>query len=534
MGSNNSAHGNYLGDNYEKIVPSDYSLSYFWLLGILSRSTNLDAITIWKLTPGILFLIVPFIVYEIGSSLGNAETGLWSCITFFGLGAFNTEWFVNPDRNWGTFGLTIGKPYEVLSILLLLYWSIKFSHWITCKTIDRKSILVTIIIGAILLLTYYPYFVFGIMALLICWFLEKDTSAKVKIVSYGVALASGVILALPCWLPYIISYITTPHDPNYRMLYVALWHFDPTLYTFGLGYFGSLFWLGVYALKDFMLNRTVKLLAMMVLICYGAATLSFITYPIAGISFLPAKWSEVLLILFGVLSGKGLQELKDRILPTQPNRFWMFVLLLLFIPSPFLWNGFTDANLRASANDQQIINKTKTIITSSELATNTETLTVLANPSIAFAIPAFTQWRLYLSPNIHYSNPLAQFQERSQNVRQLNYAVSPDDMEQKVRSMGINVLIMNKDNDSYIIYVHHSAKPTTILTADPWPFPYDAIRIPSNLFSSKYFKKTYEDDEIVVLVDTFRIKSTNLTGHKLFTSPQPGGVVYSHVIHSEQ
>ena len=122
------------------------------------------------------------------------------------------------------------------------------------------SIVGCIVMGTFLLLDYYPFFFLLLAIVGVYGLLEKDTAIRSRIKAFGVAIGSGVIFSAPFWFPYAYSYFIGPHDPNYRVSYIALSHFDPTLYTVGLGYFGSLFWLGFYTLRSFATERSMKLL----------------------------------------------------------------------------------------------------------------------------------------------------------------------------------------------------------------------------------------------------------------------------------
>ncbi len=155
---NNAIHGNYFGDSYERTIPSDYPLLYFSVLGTASRIIGLNAISAWRFAPVILFLLLPFVIYEIGHSLKDPETGIWCCVSFFGLGAMKTELFVEPVRNWGTFTMAIQKPYELLGELILLYCLIRLSCWIALEKLSAMSIVGCIVMGTFLLLDYYPFF----------------------------------------------------------------------------------------------------------------------------------------------------------------------------------------------------------------------------------------------------------------------------------------------------------------------------------------------------------------------------------------
>ncbi len=275
----------------------------------------------------------------------------------------------------------------------------------------------------------------------------------------------------------------------------------------------------------------MKLLLITILACYVLVLASFIAYPIAHISLLPAKWSQFLLVAFGILAGKGIRDLSEKVQRRFVNQFYVYALLLLITPSPLLWNVFTDQNLQVASADAQLIAQTNSMITSSEAALENKTLTVLANAPVAFAIPTLCQWQLYLAPNIHYSNPLAPFGDHAGRVRGLTNVSSPDDMEQSIRSMGVDVLIMNKDGDFFILWVPRDTSRDSILTANIWPFTHDAIRVQSARFESGYFEKVYEDDAFVVIVDLLSSRSLSRTVHEpspaQYSKPKPLGIEVS-------
>lgn len=517
---NNVIHGNYLGDAYARGLPTDYSLLYFWILGTVARIIGLDALAAWRLAPAVLLLGAPFLIYRIGSDLRDSETGFWCCVAFFGLAAFHTEWFISPDRRWGTYASLIAKPHELLATLLLLYWCIRLARLSAGNALSRASMIGSGVVGALLVLTYYPLFVLGLAVLSAYAIFERDTAVRRNFLIYAASFGLlGLALSSLGWLPFLSALLTKAHEPSYRAYYLALWHFDPTLYTFGLGYFGAVFVLGAWALKDFGVDRAIKLLLILVACCYAVVLATFILYPLAGLSFLPQKWSEILLPLMAVLAGRGLRSLRDR-LPNPPRPLLVYLALLVLIPSPLTWNVFTDPELGPAASDRDLVAAARALVASMQPASGQTALTVLATPPIAYAIPAVSTWQLYLAPNIHYSDPLAQYKLHAGQAMQLGRIATPDDMDRALRSMGVQVLVMGKGGEALLIEVDGDARPQSLLSPDASPYQVEVVRIRPRLFDAPYFTKVYEDQQYVAFVDVAAMQGLTATDccNRLVTS----------------
>ncbi|MEJ5241526.1 MAG: hypothetical protein WHS87_10050 [Anaerolineales bacterium] len=243
---NNVIHGNYFGDYYQKVTPLDYPPLFFWLLGTLSRWSHLDAITAWRLFPLVLLALWPFLLFQLGKKLGNEETAIWISAGALGIGTLNTRFFgfTLPQRDWGIFSLTLNKPYEILAAFLLLNWIIQAS--ISKFKLNKINFVKIFLTGGIIALLYYPFLAPGALALILEYWREKSCVLRRNILQTSLAFLSGAfIFGLPFWGTIAYGFINFPSGANYRTHYIALWHFDPTGYTVGLGYVGGLFIFGL-------------------------------------------------------------------------------------------------------------------------------------------------------------------------------------------------------------------------------------------------------------------------------------------------
>ncbi len=372
---NNVIHGNYFGDYYQKALPLDYPPLFFWVLGTLSRWLHLDAITAWRLFPVALLALWPFLFFQAGKKLGDEETAIWVCIGALGIGALNTRFFgfTLPQRDWGTFSLALNKPYEMLSAFFLLDWILECG--IRQFALNKRNLFKTFVTGGSVALLYYPFLVPGAFTLILEYWREKSRIVRKNILQTGLVLLFGaLLLGSLFWGMIVYGFLNFPHGANYRTDYIALWHFDPTGYTIGLGYGGGLFLFGLLTVWR-LWKQDVKAPGYLLAGIYALVGVNFLTYPLFHFFWLPAKWMEFLVVFFGVLAGKGLKEfVEDRF---HSRRVFILVLISVFIvPSPINWNVFTDP-LNLFPGEQAGL-----LETSRQIATETEK--VLDNGALLF------------------------------------------------------------------------------------------------------------------------------------------------------
>jgi hypothetical protein len=406
--------------------------------------------------------------------------------------------FLTSSRRWGTYGLVLIKPHEVVAALVLLYWFIVLVRKAPARETALRSLLLSGITGAFLVLTYYPIFVLGLAAVAIHALAEKDPARRRAILihagSFGLL---GLMLSLPAWLPYASALATRSHEPAYRAEFLTLWNLDPTMYTLGMGYLGALFILGMFALKDFLTDRRIRIMLIFVAMCYLMILATFILYPLVGLILLPQKWSEFLMVALGVLSGRGLQILLER-LRLRPGRFLVFMVLLLFIPSPLSWNRLTDNELGSGGRDRQLLAVAREIVAASRPLADAQSVTVLSTPPLAYALPAVSHWRLYLAPNIHYATPLALHKWHAGEVQRLGSAGTPGELDRLLDGMGIGLLVMGQGEDELLLEVDREARAISLLSGASRQS--SVVRVPKHLLTAPYFSKVYEDQQVIAFL----------------------------------
>jgi hypothetical protein len=105
---------------------------------------------------------------------------------------------------------------------------------------------------------------------------------------------------------------------------------------------------------------------------------------------------------------------------------------------------------------------------------------------------------MYLSPNIHYAGLFSSHRKNVAKIDELSQNLSPGDFREFLKAENINVVILENHDAEYVLRFHRSSRPSTIWTVDPWPYPYEKIRFPAELFLS--FVKIFQNSAYIVFV----------------------------------
>jgi hypothetical protein len=231
--------------------------------------------------------------------------------------------------------------------------------------------------------------------------------------------------------------------------------------------------------------------------CYVMILATFVLYPLTGLSLLPQKWSEFLIVALGVLSGRSLQMLIAR-LPRQPGRFLVLAVLLIFIPSPLSWNRLTDTGLGSAALDRRLIAVAREIVGACQPPAEAHEFTVLSTPAVAYALPAVSNWRLFVAPNIHYATPLAMHKLHASEVQQLGAADTPASFGRAVQALGIDLLVFEKGQTDLLLEVDHEARTSSLLSGTARQSL--VLRVAPQLLAAPFFTRVYEDEHFVAFL----------------------------------
>ncbi|MEJ5241525.1 MAG: hypothetical protein WHS87_10045 [Anaerolineales bacterium] len=217
---------------------------------------------------------------------------------------------------------------------------------------------------------------------------------------------------------------------------------------------------------------------------------------------------EFLIVFFGMLAGLGLKDFIESNLISY-KKFIIILIFVVLIPNPINWNVFTDPINLSPGEQTYLLQASREIVTETEKILSTKTPLVLATPPIAFIIPTISQWSLYLSPNIHYAGIFSSFDQHLQKILALKY-IPPGKLVSSLRDMGIQAIILKKEESAYTFSFHVRSRPLTIWTPDPWPYPYETLSFSPTAFLSSEFIKTFENDKYIV----FAISNTSKNSEK--------------------
>ncbi len=497
---NNIIHGNYFGDFYDKIIPANYPPLYFWILGTIGRIFRLDAITLYAAAPLFVLAVLPFLVFAVGKYLGGKWVGFFSCLAMFGIGNAATSYLFAGAREFPYMYWCIAKPYQIVAGILIVPWLVGALRNLETGNRKMRFYLFYGITGGLQILLFYPWFGIGFLVLclfLIFDFIKMRASRWRKARTVAILFSISMMTSSPFWIPYLWSLFHIGTDQSHAMRYISYTFFDVTKVTIGLGFCGLLFFLGAFGLKwYYRQKKEIAGLALMLMILYGWYFSSFISYPLFHLSFLSSKAYVLIFIVLAFGASFALERLRSqKTIPLLSRPLSLHFIALLLLPSIFQWNPRTDPYL-AKARDPippgvfEIIN---------HIHITDKKMTVLSTARMGYYLPAVSQFRLYLSPNIHFSHPMAKFTERKESVKRLQ-ALGSEDMKRALSDLGIRLIVFNTDSSGQLfLFVHRSSLPSSLFASD-WPYSYEKIVFKREQFESGDFTLIYEDKDVAAII----------------------------------
>jgi len=501
---NNVIHGNYFGDFYDKHVPSHYPPLYFWLLGTTARLLGTDAVSIWIGAPLLVLAVLPFIVFWVGRAIGGDGVGFYACFAFFALGNAIIS-YIFPGREFPPMFWAIHKPYELIAALIALAWFvdvIRATETNRDTARGRYAVLVRQgIVGGLIFLLYYPWFGIAAGALLCFLFVERIRDRRPvlwKLRHLAMVCFLSLLVAAPFWVPFVSALLQSERDPNHGWHFITLGFFDVTRVTIGLGYCGALFFLGAYGIAERWRSHRIALgIGVLGTLLYCWYFSSYVTWPLLHTGFLSAKAVMFLFVTMCFGTAFALESLGRRpsLKPILANPFLLSLCSLALLPTFVQWNARTDQRLaRAAGSFPAQVRE----LVQGVGGEKTE-LTALASARIAFELPAVSRIRLFLSPNIHYSNPLARFEHRARLVRGLERLESSA-LSARLVALGIHLLVLDKDKDGSLSLPIQTLSLHTSLFESSSLYHNEKVTFARPQFSAHDFGKILEDDQIVAFV----------------------------------
>jgi len=488
---NTFAHTSLMSDfSYHSLAPF-YPPLWFWLFAVIGRVLNYNGVLIAKLASGFFFLLFPIGLYYFQKYLSQAEP-------LENKSASNMLAVLAPlliltilDKD-----LLIGKPYEVVTAALSIFWYIQLYLTISRQQLNNKKILLYGLIAGLIAMTYYLWLVFAALALLLLGLIEVK-EARLR---YFWSLIKTMLVALLVSAPFIL-----PLAINYFKFGIESWQtsfFTPN---------GLNLWLPMFQLTS--LNSLILLFGLVVLIYYRQQPL------IKQLAYLFLSafvwWGLMMLVLLiskqpfqefrgfyilapsilAIAAAYGLTRLWNyfKVNDHKNLAFTLVIIGIVYFASQSIFGFFVDdpivrgRRVESREVNQAILNLVNYLKT--EANTNSK-LTLQTTPQIL----AFTPINNLIYFNQHNNHPAAIFSERYKYLESLANASTAADLYERIKNCPygkLERLIFYSDKDNYYLYFHLNKIIDGLEVRE--------ITINKDLFSAEYFKKVYDNNGYVVI-----------------------------------
>ena len=476
------ASGHFFSDFFYTSLPPFYPPLYFWLVGGLAGLLKFNGVQAAQLGVALVLLLTPFIVY------------LWQKKYFSKENISPWRLALAPALIFIVFDWTavILKPYEFIAAVLVTFWAIFLLTDLQQQVLNWKKIVFYGISGGLLFLTYYFWF----LPLAIAFALFKLFTPVKSRYYFSRLFFVGVLvvlISLPFTLPLSVTYLKFGAE-NWQSAFFIPEDLNLYLPFFQFSIFGLVSLVGLLSVIFYWSNPYIKALGLLLVSTYLWQLISLFTIFFWQAPFLPAK---PFLFLGGaalaVSAAYGISEFLETRLKNENWLTAIFILGWLILATQLLGGSFIDdakVQNQLIATKQppreefvNLINKLKTV-------ENIDRLTILSSgvPEISAYLPL----DYYISYNIHFSHPAANFSERYFFISDLARAARAEDLHQKIKQAPfaeIDALLLLKGENFYPVN----------FWLDNYPLGgrIDEIRIPADLIDERYFAKVFEDEYFV-------------------------------------
>ncbi|MDD2807044.1 MAG: arabinofuranosyltransferase [Patescibacteria group bacterium] len=474
-----AAAGKFFGDFFYSSLPPFYPPLYFWSLGGLAHLLHLSAIQAGFLGVILVLFSTPLLIYF--WLVIRGEKNFWALIFLPSLIYVVSSW-----------SAIIVKPYEFVSAVLLVFWTIFLIKDIDDRRLNKKSIFFYGLTGGILFLTFYFWFLVILLALAICKLMIK-TDLKYYLKNWFFVGIIVFIVSLPFTLPLAISYLNFGAE-NWQSAWFIEEYLDLYLPFFSWSVFGLVSLIGLISLGWLKDKIESKVLGSILLACYGWQGISLLTIYFWDAPFLPAK---PFLFLGGatlsIAASFGLAELFEKI-KNNKLKFGLFVVGLVLFSSQSIFGPLFSPEVayHLTLMKQPLREEYLNLKNNLALVADLRSLTILSSgvPQMSTFFPL----DYYVSHNIHFSHPAANFSTRYYFVRNLSQASDAKSFYQDLKNAPlarVDALLLLKGPGYYPINFY----------VDNYPLGGKAveIRIPERLIDTQYFVKVFEDKQFVFL-----------------------------------
>lgn len=480
------ANGHFFSDFFYANLPPFYPPLYFWVVGLISyalgfngvKATHAGIMLVLFFTPLLAYFIQKYFWLKSQEKIADWKIVLNSALIM-----------VVADQS-----ALILKPYEFISAVFCIFWFVFLIIEIENKTLNKFKIILYGFFGAILFLTYYFWFI--LLALAFCLY-KLFTLTDIK--QYFSQLFFVAIVSIIFSLPYIL-----PLGWAYWHLGAENWQpafFVPDSINFyfpflQLSVFGLVAVGGLISLIYFRSKIYIKALG----ILFFAAWLWFLINLVVIILNQPAIVPEKSFVIFSgailsLAAAFGLGEIFDLKVKNENLKTSIFIFAWIILGTQMIFGNFIDnpkVRTRMIELKKYPSAEVQSIVENLMKVKNLDQLTILS--SNVPQISAYQSLNYYISYNIHFSHPAANFSQRYYYLVNLAQSQNANDFYQSLSQAPlekINALLLYKDVDSYPL----------LFWLDNYPNGgrEEMIKIPKNLIDENLYNKVFENKDFIFL-----------------------------------
>jgi len=487
------AHGSLFSDFAYANLPPFYPALFFQAFALLGRWFGLNGVQVAKLATASTILLLPALVYslqelywKVDKSRGDKDPGT---ITYF-LSALLMFVVIDWDA-------IIMKPYELVSAVFVILWTVFLLHDVHNKNISWKRILIYGVTGGILfLLFYFWFFLAAIGVALFNLFYSQKTTLK----KYGQFALVGlmiIIIGSAYWLPLAISYKAFGAENWQIGFFIIEWiathgpTFDFSLR--GLILLGGLVALIAYRKRFYARGLLSLFVASYVWQAMGMFAILFFASPLQeskGFFF----FNRVVLVF--ALS-YGIERLWKWSSIKFEKKLWqksVMIIGVLFLSTQLIFGTFTDKKEVMAVRDRARVVSQEMNELISFLNSNYD---VYEKKTLSSGIPelhAFLPLNVVFYFNQHNSHPAAGFSNRVLFLKELSFVSDSklffENLDNSIFGR-IDLFVFEKDGEpGYPIYY--------ILDNFPYGIESTGLRFGSGVFVKPYVKKVFENNKYIV------------------------------------
>ncbi|MFH1457104.1 MAG: arabinofuranosyltransferase [Patescibacteria group bacterium] len=468
-----------------------YPPAFFWIFGFIGRIMNWNGVLIAKSASFVFFLFFPVSLYYFQKFFVLKKMFNKKLVgnVFFILSPLIIITVLDKD-------LLIGKPYEVITAAMTVFWYIGLHLEITQGNWNKKKVVVYGLIAGIIFMMYYLWIIFAGLAFILAILMERKGLRKKYFLCLFQTAFVAIIVSLPFLLPLIISYLKTGMESWQTSFFIPnglnLWLPMFKIYSIN----NLIFLFGFLVLIYYRNNIFIRQLLCIFLITFiwwfiGMGSLFFFKIPLQEFRGFYILAPTIL----AISASYGIERLWNYYKVVQNKNLYYTVTIsaIIFFVSQSFFGFFIDDPLIKNRliESRNVQTEIKDLVNFLEkIPAVSSKLTLQTAPQIMAWVPINNL--IYF--NQHNNHPAAIFSKRYEYVLSLASSKSSEELYKKVINCPFGQLeqfIFHSDEKSYYLYFHLDKMISGIEEKE--------IVIKKELFLPKYFDKVYDNNGYVVI-----------------------------------